>query len=74
MSGGDWLKDRAGADDGLRQLLDSEARVGGAVGEIAEPAQPFVAALLAGRLSGRVWVVCPDVRRQEDFATEMAAW
>jgi len=74
MSISTWLIDRAEADDGLRRLLDSEARGGGAVGEIAEPAQPFVAALLAGRLSGRVWVVCPDVRRQEDFATEMAAW
>ena len=74
MSGGDWLIDRAEADAVLRRLLASEARSGGAVGEISEPAQPFVAALLAGRLAGRVWVVCPDVRRQEDFATEMAAW
>ncbi|MFA7343389.1 MAG: transcription-repair coupling factor [Terrimicrobiaceae bacterium] len=74
MSGGDWLVDRAGADVGLRRLLDSEVRTGGGIGEISESAQPFVAALLAGRLAGRVWVVCPDVRRQEDFATEMAAW
>ena len=69
MSGGNWLIDRAGADGGLRRLLDS-----GGIGEISEPAQPFVAALLAGRFTGRVWVVCPDVRRQEDFATEMAGW
>ena len=74
MSGGDWLLDRADADVGLGRLLDSAARAGWAIGEISEPAQPFVAALLAGRFSGRVWIVCPDVRCQEDFATEMAAW
>ncbi|MEI6493844.1 MAG: hypothetical protein WCO94_14950, partial [Verrucomicrobiota bacterium] len=74
MSGSNWLIERAEADKALGRILDSEARSGGAVGEISEPAQPFVAALLAERLAGRVWVVCPDVRRQEDFATEMAAW
>ena len=74
MSGSDWLIERADSDGDLRRLLDSEARAGGAVCEVAEPAQPFVAALLARRLSGRVWIVCADVRSQEDFATEMAAW
>lgn len=74
MSGGEWLIERAGEDDGLRGLLDSELRAGGALCEIAEAAQPFVAALVAGRFPGRVWVVCPDVRRQEDFASEMAVW
>lgn len=74
MSGGNLLMDRAGADEGLRRLLDAEARAGGALCEIAEQAQPFVAALFAKRFSGRIWVVCPDVRRQEDFASEMSAW
>ncbi|MCK9588259.1 MAG: DEAD/DEAH box helicase, partial [Terrimicrobiaceae bacterium] len=74
MSGGSWLLDRAGADEGLRRLLDVEAQAGGAFCEIAEQAQPFVAALFAKRFSGRIWVVCPDVRRQEDFASEMSAW
>jgi len=74
MSGGNWLLDRAGADEGLKLLLDAESRAGGALCEIAEQAQPFVAALFAKRFSGRIWVVCPDVRRQEDFASEMSAW
>ena len=52
----------------------SEAVVGRVVPEIAEPAQAFVAALIAGKIPGRVWIVCADVRRQEDFASEMAAW
>lgn len=42
--------------------------------DVAEPAQPFVAALVAEGHKGRVWVVCRDVRSQEDFAPEMAAW
>jgi len=33
-----------------------------------------VASLLARRIPGRVWFVCPDLRRQEDFASELAAW
>jgi transcription-repair coupling factor (superfamily II helicase) len=69
-----WLIGRADADDALKLLLDDAERGGGSLGEISEPAQPFVAALFAKRFPGRVWVVCPDVRRQEDFATEMAAW
>ncbi len=70
----DWLIERAAADAGLCILLDGEARAGGAVVEISEAAQPFVAALLVRRFSRRVWIVCPDVRRQEDFASELAAW
>ncbi|MDX2079398.1 MAG: transcription-repair coupling factor [Terrimicrobiaceae bacterium] len=42
--------------------------------DVAEPAQPFVAAQMADGHRGRVWVVCRDVRSQEDFAPEMAAW
>ena len=72
--GVNWLIERADSDDAIRELLDSEAQAGGAFCEVSEEAQPFVAALVAGRTSGRVWVVCPDVRRQEDFATEMSAW
>lgn len=65
----EWLLDRAAENSDLGRLLED-----GALGEISEAAQPFVAALVARRFPGRVWVVCPDVRRQEDFATEMAAW
>ena len=73
-TGANWLLERAEADAGIRLLLDSQCCSGGALGEVAEPAQPFVAALLLRKLPGRVWVVCPDVRRQEDFASELAAW
>ena len=41
---------------------------------IAEAAQPFLASVLAHKMKGRVWIVCNDVRHQEDFAAEMAAW
>ncbi|TSA31136.1 MAG: transcription-repair coupling factor [Verrucomicrobiaceae bacterium] len=70
----DWLLDRAEADPKIRSLLDSECRPCGVLGEIAEPAQPFLAALLLRRLPGRVWIVCQDVKRQEDLAPELAAW
>lgn len=43
--------------------------------DVAEAAQPFVVACLARAVrEQRVWVVCPDVRRQEEFASELAAW
>ncbi|HET9523143.1 MAG TPA: hypothetical protein VFO90_02865, partial [Terrimicrobiaceae bacterium] len=43
--------------------------------EVAEAAQPFVAALVV-RAAGasRVWIVCSEVRTQEDFAAELMAW
>jgi transcription-repair coupling factor (superfamily II helicase) len=44
-------------------------------GEVAEVAQPFVAALIVRATVGsRVWIVCSDVRAQEDFAAELMAW
>ena len=42
--------------------------------EVAEAAQPFVAALLLRKSLERVWVVCRDVKTQEEFASELAAW
>ena len=54
-------------------LLGGRTRV--LFGEVAEAAQPFVAALLARSARNRhVWIVCPDVRVQEDFATELSVW
>lgn len=51
------------------------ATAGGTLlGDIAEPAQPFVVALLLRSMPGRVWVVCPDLKSQEEFAVELAAW
>ena len=53
--------------------LDVESRR--CFGEVAEAAQPFVSALVARASSGgRVWIVCSDVRAQEDFAAELMAW
>jgi transcription-repair coupling factor (superfamily II helicase) len=43
--------------------------------EVAEAAQPFVAALVARFASRRrFWIVCSSVRSQEDFAAELMAW
>ena len=74
MSAAGWLLDLVESDPGVRRLIGSQCRPGGAIGEIDEAAQPFVAALMLRRIPGRVWIVCPDVRRQEDFAAELAAW
>lgn len=41
---------------------------------VAEASQPFVAALWIGKLAGRVWVVCRDLKSQEEFASELSAW
>ena len=53
--------------------LDVESRR--CFGEVDEAAQPFVSALVArAAAGGRVWIVCSDVRAQEDFAAELIAW
>ena len=41
---------------------------------VAEAAQAFVAALWMGKLAGRVWIVCRDLKSQEEFASELSAW
>ena len=46
----------------------------GSFPDVAESAHPFVAALLLRRIPQRVWLVCNDVRSQEEFAAELAAW
>ena len=53
----------AALEDGKKAIL----------ADVAEAAQPFVVACLARAVKERrVWVVCPDVRRQEEFASELA--
>ena len=74
MKDASWFLERAGAAPAIRKMLEAQSRPDGIAGEISEAAQPFVAALLLRRMAGRAWVVCPDVRRQEDFARELAAW
>ncbi len=56
----------------LKKLL--KARESTLLTEIAEPAQPFVTALLLRGIPERTWVVCPDLKMQEEFAIELAAW
>jgi transcription-repair coupling factor (superfamily II helicase) len=72
----------------VKKFFDSEAlfaRAAGVLGKrlekprafgaVAEPAQPFVAALIArAQPRRRLWVACPDVKAQENFAAELAAW
>ena len=43
-------------------------------GGAAPPAQPFLAAWLAARLAHPVCVVCPDVKRQEEFHHDLQFW
>ncbi|HRJ73579.1 MAG TPA: hypothetical protein PLS03_15250, partial [Terrimicrobiaceae bacterium] len=51
------------------------AALGSAFDGVAASAQPFAAAVLARNARGkRVWFVCPDVKTQEHFAAELAAW
>lgn len=61
--------------DRAARALGERLEADGSFGAVAEAAQPFVAALLArARPRRRLWVVCPDVRAQENFAAELAAW
>ena len=46
----------------------------GSAGDIDPAAQPFAAALALRKIPGRAWFVCADLRSQEDFAAELAAW
>lgn len=56
-------------------VLKERLRVGPAFEAVADSAQPFLAALLARAHPGkRCWIVCPDVKAQENFAAELAAW
>ncbi len=53
----------------------AESVLGHAFDAVTASAQPFAAAVLVRRTRRRrVWFVCPDVRTQENFAAELAAW
>jgi len=64
--------DRAESGAGVKNW--GAAHDGMMLAEIAEPAQPFVAALLLRGIPQRTWVVCPDLKTQEEFAVELASW
>ncbi|MFZ9964597.1 MAG: transcription-repair coupling factor [Terrimicrobiaceae bacterium] len=50
------------------------AKPSGSLHGVAEAAQAFVAALWMRQMKGRAWVVCRDLKSQEEFASELAAW
>ncbi|MGB8355758.1 MAG: transcription-repair coupling factor [Chthoniobacteraceae bacterium] len=41
---------------------------------VTEPAQPFLAALIAGNIKKRIWFICENVRSQEIFYSELQNW
>jgi len=41
---------------------------------VVEAAQPFLAALIAQQAKAVVWIVCPDVRREETMHNELLQW
>jgi len=63
------------ASPAARSWLDAIRRGAPAgAGGVAPPAQPFLAAWLAGELCRPVCVVCPDVKRQEEFFHDLQFW
>ena len=46
----------------------------GPFASITPAAQSAVAAVLARRAPGNTWIFCPDVRRQEELAADLATW
>jgi transcription-repair coupling factor (superfamily II helicase) len=57
--------------DKLAKVL---ARGEGVFEQVALAAQPTLAAFIARRAHGRVWVICGDARRQEAFHQELSNW
>ncbi len=57
-------------------LLDRLADVlgPGPFDAVTPAAQSAVAALLTRRAKGNVWIICPNVRRQEEIAADLATW
>ncbi len=59
----------------VARLLGDRLEKPAAFAAVAESAQPFLAALIArAHPRKRLWVACPDVKAQENFAAELAAW
>lgn len=52
-----------------------DAKIGSArPGDVDEAAAAFVTGWMLRAAADRTWVVCRDVRHQEDFAAELAVW
>lgn len=43
-------------------------------GAVADEAIPFLSALLARENKTRTWVICDDIRQQDEFAAELVQW
>jgi transcription-repair coupling factor (superfamily II helicase) len=56
----------------LRQIAGGVAPV--AFEHVTEPARPFLAGLIARHVRRRIWVVCENVRAQEEFHNELLNW
>lgn len=69
------ILDRVAKSKPVAAKLD-EIRRGAATtfGHVTEPAQPFLAALIARHVKKRVWVVCENTRAQELFHGELLNW
>jgi transcription-repair coupling factor (superfamily II helicase) len=74
-SGIDRVLDHAAQTLGDRLEEVSSRSINFSLPAVAPNAQPFVAALVARRApKSRIWVTCADVRSQESFALDLAAW
>lgn len=59
---------------GIRWLAAQPRMAVAVAGSITHAAQPAVAAALSRIVPRNLWVVCPDVRRQEDAVADLVAW
>lgn len=60
---------------GIRKLADSSCPRPISVGAVTAAAQSAMAAAIARHVpKGNLWLVCPDVRRQEDMVADLTAW
>ena len=70
------LLDRLAAAPPLAERLVQvrEGREAVAFEHVTEAAQPFLAALIARQVKGRVWLICENVRMQEALHNELLNW
>jgi transcription-repair coupling factor (superfamily II helicase) len=67
----DRLRDAAPVCERLRALRDGESV---AFEHVTEPAQAFLAAIVAGSTKDRCWIVCENARAQETVFNELLNW
>jgi transcription-repair coupling factor (superfamily II helicase) len=58
----------------LSRLRDALPTGAASYGSVTPAAQAIVAAVLAKPAKGNTWIFCPDVRRQEEIASDLATW